>query len=251
MYDAFSSDYDRFVDWDGRLAFELSFLERQLLAARARRVLDVACGTGMHAVALAQRGYDVVGADLSAAMIGVARANAAAAGVAVRFEAAGFGELRARLGDGFDAVLCLGNSLPHVLSHEALAAALEDLAGCLRRGGIALVQNRNFDRVLERRERWMEPQAHREGDAEWLFLRFYDFNSDETLTFNLVMLKREGASDWQQQVWQTRLRPWRQRELLPALEAAGFGPVTCWGDMQGAPYRAEDSPNLVLVASRV
>ena len=53
-----------------------------------------------------------------------------------------------------------------------------------------------FDRVLEQRERWMEPQARREGDAEWLFLRFYDFNSDETLTLNLVMLKREGASGW-------------------------------------------------------
>jgi hypothetical protein len=47
MYDDFSSDYDRFVDWPGRLAAELPFIERQLRAVGARRVLDAACGTGV------------------------------------------------------------------------------------------------------------------------------------------------------------------------------------------------------------
>lgn len=76
LYDPFSADYDRFVNWRERLAYELPFLEQQLTAASARRVLDVACGTGMHAIALAQRGYDVTGADLSAGMIERARENA-------------------------------------------------------------------------------------------------------------------------------------------------------------------------------
>ncbi len=247
MYDAFSGDYDRFVDWGARLAVGLPFLEAQLQAAGARRVLDVACGTGAHAIALAQRGYEVVGADLSAAMIDVARARAAASAAAVRFEVAGFGGLRGHVGTGFDALVCLGNSLPHVLSEEALAAALEDMARCLRSGGVLLVQNRNFDRVLAARERWMEPQAHCEGETEWLFLRFYDFEPDGLLTFNVVTLRRDGTHGWQQQVLQTRLRPWTQVELLAALEAAGFGPAIYWGDMQGSPYRIEASPNLVVM----
>ena len=77
LYDSFD-DYDRFVNWERRLAYELPFIEAQLQAANARRVLDVACGTGQHALALARRGYEVVGADLSAAMIERARENAAA-----------------------------------------------------------------------------------------------------------------------------------------------------------------------------
>jgi len=193
MYDGFSADYDRFVDWPGRLAAELPFVERELRAAEAHRVLDAACGTGMHAIALAQRGFRLTGADLSAGMIERARANAAAAGVGVRFEVAGFGHL-ARVFDGhtprsegtvgerspgagaaFDALLCLGNSLPHVLTPEALEETLADFAACLRPGGLLLIQNRNFDAVLARGQRWMEPQSHREGESEWLFLRFYDF----------------------------------------------------------------------------
>lgn len=256
MYDEFSADYDRFVDWEGRLAAEMPFIEQVLRRVGARRVLDAACGTGMHAVGLARRGYEVVGADLSEGMVERARANAAAAGVAVRFEVAGFGELTERLGvlkekqgNGearfFDAVLCLGNSLPHVLAPEALHTALADFAACLRPGGVLLIQNLNYDRVLARQERWMDPQARREGDQEWLFLRFYDFDPDGLLTFNVVRLLRSGDR-WEQQVMSTRIWPLRQAELAGALRMAGFTEVVCWGDMQGAPFDAEESPNLVI-----
>ena len=93
LYDALASDYDRFVNWEGRLAHELPFLDRLLTEQGAVRVLDTACGTGHHALALAQRGYQVVGVDLSEAMIEQARINASRAGLPVEFAVAGFGEL--------------------------------------------------------------------------------------------------------------------------------------------------------------
>jgi SAM-dependent methyltransferase len=250
MYDDLAADYDRFVDWAGRLKVELPFLERQLQAVGARRVLDAACGTGMHAIALAQRGFEAVGTDLSAPMIVRAQENAASAGVQVRFAVAGFGELAARVGGGFDALLCLGNSLPHVLAPDELAATLADFAACLRPGGLLLVQNRNFDAVLTARQRWMEPQAQREGETEWLFLRFYDFEPDGTLAFHMWTLKREGTRPWRQHVTSTRLHPWLRAELVTALGQAGFGRIAACGDLQGTTFDAARSPNLVLTAAR-
>ena len=114
-----------------------------------------------------------------------------------------------------------------------------------------LIQNRNFEAILARRERWMEPQSRREGETEWLFLRFYDFEPDGTLTFNLVTLRREGTSGWDQRVATTRLWPLRQVELPAALDTAGFGEVVWWGDMQGASFNSETSPNLVVTAKLV
>ncbi len=256
MYDAFSVDYDRFVDWDGRLAAEMPFIERQLEAVGARRVLDAACGTGMHAIALAKRGYEVVGADLSAGMVERARENAAGSGLAagdtdgsaISFHVAGFGELRSQVDDGFDALLCLGNSLPHALTPEALAVTLDDFAACLRPGGLLLVQNRNFDAVLAERDRWMGPEGHREGKTEWLFLRFLDFEPSGLVTFNVVRLRREDGETWQQRVTSTPLWPQTRAELTEALGAADFGAVTCFGDLGGAAYDAESSPNLVVTA---
>jgi SAM-dependent methyltransferase len=182
-------------------------------------------------------------------MIERARANAQAAKVEVRFEAAGFGELGGALGRGaFDALLCLGNSLPHVLTPAELAVALADFAACLRPGGLVLIQNRNFDAVLAHRARWMEPQGRREGENEWLFLRFYDFEPDGLLNFNIITLRREGTGGWSQQVTTTRLRPLLQAELTAALAAAGFKEIASYGDMSGSRFDPETSGNLILTA---
>jgi glycine/sarcosine N-methyltransferase len=250
MYDDFSIDYDRFVNWPERLSAELPFIERQLEAVQARRVLDAACGTGQHAIALAGRGYELAGADLSAGMIERAQSNATAAGVKVRWQAAGFGELRSELGNDFDAVLCLGNSLPHVLTVDDLSVTLSDFAACLRPGGLLLIQNRNFDRVLAGQERWMQSQAHREGQQEWLFLRFYDFQPQGTLLFTVVTLYRDGTDEWAQREVSTHLWPQQQHEVTAALDAAGYDNITCYGDMSGAPFDAKESPNLVVRAQR-
>ena len=274
LYDALSDDYDRFVNWENRLVYEMPFIERTLREADARRVVDVACGTGMHAIELARHGYKVVGADLSVPMIERARENISAAGVEARFVVAGFGELAEKLAlseaspelrrrvegpvlspvegvnDPFDAVLCLGNSLPHALDAGDLGDALADFAAVLRPGGLLLIQNRNFDAVMAHHGRFMGPEAHREGDREWLFVRFYDLNPDGTINFNMVVLRRDAEGKWSQQVEATELRPLIYSELIAALTAAGFTDIVCYGDMQDAPFDPESSGNLITVATK-
>jgi SAM-dependent methyltransferase len=195
FYDTFSSDYDRFVSWPGRLALEVPFLTSQLRAIGANSVLDAACGTGMHTLALSQAGFEAAGADLSVGMIARARENAQAAGLEIPFKVAGFGELVAAFGAAsFDALFCLGNSLPHLLTPELLSQALADFSLVLKPGGLVVIQNRNFDAVMANRQRWMEPQTAREGQTEWLFQRFYDFEPDGLLTFNVITLRRDGEN---------------------------------------------------------
>jgi len=251
MYDSLSADYDRFVDWTARLRVEMPFIEAQIqkigTGQSPVRVLDAACGTGMHAVALAQRGHQTAGADLCQGMVTQAAVNAERAGVRVEFRVAGFGEL-SRFFNGFDALLCLGNSLPHLQSPSELAAALDDFAACLRPGGLLLIQNRNFDAVLARNERWMSPEGHREGGREWLFFRFYDFNPDQSLTFHVATFQRKNGSPWQQKIDSTGLYPQRRDELVAALKAAGFSQITEYGGMTSDPFDPQTSPNLVLVA---
>jgi glycine/sarcosine N-methyltransferase len=252
MYDAISNDYDRFVNWPSRLGIEIPFIEQQLqqITGRGGRVLDAACGTGMHTLALARSGYQASGADLSRGMIERARANAIVAGLKVRFEAVGFGDLAPAFGtQAFDTLVCLGNSLPHILEPSGISAALTDFAACLRPGGLLMLQNRNFDAVLAHRERWMEPQAYHSEDAEWLFLRFYDFDPDGLLSFHMITLHRPGTGAWTQQVTTTRLYPLRQAELVTHLEKAGFVNIVCYGNMSGAPFDASGSGNLVIVAN--
>lgn len=254
MYKKLSRDYDRFVNWKNRLAFEMPFIEQQIVKLQAGtpnplRILDAACGTGMHAIALAELGHMVSGADLVPQMVQVSRRNARTAGVKIDFRTAGFGALAQTFPDaGFDLLLCLGNSLPHLLSSEELSAALRDFAACLRPGGMMLLQNRNFDAVMARQERWMDPQSHREGAREWLFQRWYDFEPNGLIRFNIVTLSRESESDWKPRITSTLLRPLLQEELTAKTADTGFGNVQCFGSMQAEEFHAMESGNLILTA---
>ena len=256
MYDAFSMEYDLFVNWPVRLSYELPFIQQLVqdvsFSERPLRVLDTACGTGQHALALAQSGVWAAGADISAGMITRAEQNREVSGLKVDFYQAGFGQLASVFRNQpifpFDALLCLGNSLPHLLTVEDLAAALQDFAACLRPGGKVLLQNRNFDAVMAQQQRWMEPQYTLHEQTEWMFIRFYDYRADGLIDFNVLKLWREPGKNWQQVVHTTCLRPLLKDELISALEAVGFEDMLVYGDMSGSPFSSSSSGNLIITA---
>lgn len=250
LYDTFSEDYDRFVNWKARLEFEMPFFRALFDEHHVQRVLDTACGTGQHALAFAREGYDVTATDLSVPMIERARENALAAGLNVQFYVLGFGELAGALRDPYDAITCLGNSLPHLTTEAALNAALQDFAYVLRPGGILVIQNRNFDRVLAQQERFMTPEVHRAGDREWIFMRFYDFEG-ELLRFNIVRLYRQGKDAWTSRIEHTQLRAWQAETLRSFIEGAGFRLVKMLGSYRGEAFVPSTSGDLVLIAKRI
>ncbi len=254
MYDKLASIYDYFVNWEGRLAYELPFLEKQLHTLGEDpsqiRVMDTACGTGHHAIALANLGFQVSGSDLFPEMVGLADANAKAAGKQVAFRTAGFGRISETFGQPgeFDAVLCLGNSLPHVDSNEDLKNTLRDFKDLLCSGGMLLVQMRNFDLVMGEKKRWMEPQTVKDGSTEWLFLRFYDFEDDGKIQFNILSLQRKANAAWQTQLTSAHLLPIYSEQLKAELGALGFRNIQFFGNLAGDSYSAASSGDLVLVA---
>jgi glycine/sarcosine N-methyltransferase len=233
------------------LDFEMPFIERQLnqLGSGPLNILDAACGTGLHAIALAQKGHRAVGVDLSPGMIEKARKNAADQGFSIQFETVGFGELTSTFGQGaFDAVLCLGNSLPHVLSFDELVQAITDFGASLRPGGLLIIQNRNFDAVMSQKKRWMDPQSFQDSSGEMVFLRFYDFLEGGLLGFNVVTLSHQSGQNWSQQMLSTPLRPILKDELVDILNKKGFQQIECFGGMNASPFDPQNSENLVATA---
>lgn len=254
MYDQFSKVYDRFVNWEERLSHELPFLVSKLgnvnhASNQTATILDAACGTGHHIIALKDNGFDVIGADISSNMVEIAQHNANKSGFTIPFKQAEFGKLSETFGDKrFDGLLCLGNSLPHCLDDEALSETLSDFRTVMRPGGKLIIQNRNFDQVIKMKNRWMGPQSYQERGKSWIFIRFYDFDPDGLITFNILILSKQGEEDYQQRVISTRLQPLLKYELIRALEITGFVDLELYGDLQGSAFDKEKSGNLVITA---
>jgi hypothetical protein len=113
---------------------------------------------------------------------------------------------------------------------------------------LLVIQNRNFDQVWAKQERFMGPQSYQHGDDEWLFVRFYDFH-DETVTFNMLRLRR-SSDGWAQDVDATELRPIFRDDLAFALASAGFGDAAFCGSYDRSAFDAAQSGDLIAVAKR-
>lgn len=119
------------VPTDETLEFVLS-----ALPAAGARILEVGCGAGELAAALAERGHHVAAVDSSEGAVGLARARGVPA------ELGTFPEVPTPAGD-LDAVF-LGRVLHHV---EALEPVLERAAELLVPGGVLLVEDYAWERV--------------------------------------------------------------------------------------------------------
>jgi SAM-dependent methyltransferase len=143
LFGANARAWERIYDDEERLE-ALVYRQRHELALRwtdevalppGARILDVGCGAGYTAVALASRGYGVHALDVAPEMIALATTRARAAGL--RALTAAVGDVyRLTLADAsFDLVVALG-VLPWL---EAEARALAEMARVLKRGGWLIV----------------------------------------------------------------------------------------------------------------
>jgi glycine/sarcosine N-methyltransferase len=216
FYDGIAGRYDDIVGGAGRSGAAQQLASWLVASRGVRRVLDVACGTGLHARALAERGVQVVAADASGTMLEEAKARAGDAAGRIEWLYAPMETIARAAAGPFDAILCLGNSLPHLLTDAQLHAAIQGFRALLAPAGIAVVQLLNYDRILERRERIVG--VTRRGDTE--YVRFYDF-LPENVHFNILELHWRGE-ECRHELHQTELRPYRAEPLCEAFVRAGF-----------------------------
>jgi 2-polyprenyl-6-hydroxyphenyl methylase/3-demethylubiquinone-9 3-methyltransferase len=123
----------------------LAFIEERASLAGAR-VLDVGCGGGILAEAMARQGARVLGIDMAQAALQVAELHALENGVQLEYRLSSAEELAAASPGEFDIITCM-EMLEHVPEPEHVLSALASL---VRRGGHVFIStiNRNLKAFL-------------------------------------------------------------------------------------------------------
>ncbi len=141
VFNHYAAYYDllyRDKDYVGEAAFVAALLKKH--APAARRILELGCGTGRHAILLAERGYEVCGIDQSPGMLSSAGQRLAALppDIATRLQFRE-GDLRSvRVPEKFDAVISLFHVISYQTSNDDLDAAFATARAHLAPGGVFL-----------------------------------------------------------------------------------------------------------------
>jgi SAM-dependent methyltransferase len=201
---------------------EVRFIHKVLGLAPGSRVLDVACGTGRHAVRLAKLGADVTGVDSSPAYL--ARARRAARGLAnARFVRADMRRLRFE--SEFDAAVNLWTSFGYFADPGDDAAALRAIARALKPGGLFLIDVVDASPLLGR-GRFRQWTESRDGTFTLEDVAVFG-GRDPRIATDWIVVKPGRAPRRARSV----VRAYGLARLLAALKKAGFRPLKTWSGL--------------------
>jgi SAM-dependent methyltransferase len=127
---------------DEQIADEVDFIEEALGLAKGAVVLDLACGTGRHAIEMTSRGYQVVGFDLSLAMLARAADEAQERDQKLNFVQGDMREMTFE--ETFDGIYVWNTSFGF-FEEEKNAAVVANLLKALKAGGLLLLDVINRD----------------------------------------------------------------------------------------------------------
>jgi SAM-dependent methyltransferase len=210
---------------------------------RVDSVVDIGCGTGVLAVDLARRGYDVIGVDPAEAMLDVARHRSG--GDTVTWLHGGATDVPS---SAADLVVMTGHVAQYFVDDDDWARALLDIRRILNDGAYVAVETRNP--AVDWREGWTRDKTtatypHPSGGEFTAWVECEEVIGPAA-SYTSVHVGHTVLPDGTHLACAETLRFRSTKEILSSLEAAGIDIEQTWGDWDGAPATATSSELIVL-----
>lgn len=203
-------------------------------------ILDLACGHGRHAMALAKRGYRVTGQDLSETFLERARSDAAAARVDVRWVR---GDMRSiPFEDEFDVVINVFTAFGYLESDAEDLKVLREVRKALEPGGRFLIEYIHHAGLLRE---YREANVERRDDG----LVLVDEGRFDLLSGRNEVRTTMLFPDGRRTEHRHSVRVYALTELTCMLAEGGLSTREVYGGLDGSPLTL-DSMRVVVVSEK-
>jgi ubiquinone/menaquinone biosynthesis C-methylase UbiE len=207
-------------------------------------LLDAGCGTGILAMDLAGKGFNVHAIDFEPRMINSARKkkeNLNLPGSPI-FDEADMRLLAQKYIPGsFNAVISFGNTLVHLLDDNDIMTFFEGARRVLKENGYFFIQVLNYDYILDKKIGKL-PVIENENI---LFERFYDFKGAKYIDFITRLTIKSDERIFHNQI---KLYPLRKNKIEEFLRKTGFKDINFFGDFTRSPAGGDSLP--LIAAAR-
>ena len=224
-----ASLYDRadifdLIENENRSALYREHWKTIMLGKELHTLLDVSIGTGSVTIPVAELGVSFSGSDLSEKMLGRCRSKLAEKGIASELKCADFRDLSCWEDARFDMVSSTGNSLAYVSNEDALRA-LRQMDAHVRDGGFLYVDTRNWNRIIEKKDRFYLYNPFFVSDSRVNLIQVWDYNADGTVTFNLLYTFEKNNKIYQKEHFEEHYYPISKELIMESLEDLGYSDI--------------------------
>jgi 2-polyprenyl-3-methyl-5-hydroxy-6-metoxy-1,4-benzoquinol methylase len=189
--------------------------EMGIPSSRHSTALDLGAGLGLHSVALAKRGFKVTAIDSCRVLLDELRSHAA--GLPITVVDADILAFPSYVSSPCDIIICLGDTLTHLPTFDAVDALLSEAVASLSKGGMFAVTFRDYaSGTLEGNERYILVRR----DENRILTCFLEYGTDQVTVHDILTQREQGQ--WVQRVSsypKLRLAPGR---VISRLEALGL-----------------------------
>lgn len=212
---------------------EIANLLDHLPIAETGRVLDLCCGSGRHSRALARRGYEVVGVDLSPVLLSLAHEQNTYDNL--QFYRHDMREIPFE--NEFDIVVNLFTSFGYFVEEADNQRVVYNMAKALKPGGEVVIDYLNPAYVKMN----LIPRSEREVDG--LQIEERRWIEDGFVKKEIIVRDAEAAEPRR---YMEQVRLFEQDQLMSMLKQAGFDDISLYGDYHYAAYQQELSPRMIF-----
>lgn len=226
--------WDGLVNWEKRREGENGFLVRQLQAHDVCYIFDACLGDGCDSIYLIRQGFHVTSNEIDVSFMAKAFENANQADVLLRVTALDWCELDTKIPEGyFDSVTCLGNSFTYLFTEESRLRALKQFKRILKDDGILIVDERNYQYMLDNRQAILDGNFQYSGQYVYCGDRVHG----RPIVITDQEVKMEYTDSMTGEKYYLTFYPFKRGELKNLLEKAGFKSVSQFSD-----YQAGENP---------
>lgn len=221
-----------FIDWDLRRKGENNFFIDILNKYNCKKVFNSAVGDGYDTVNLVEAGFEVTNNEIDSVFLRQAIKNAASQGIRLEnILRHDWREIPDKLKNSYDGLICLGNSITYLMNRKDQLVALKNFNKILKPKGIAVIDSRNYDYMLDERKHILkDPINNFRYSGKYYYggsvIKGYPvvIEDDKVVLEYLNLKTKEKAY--------LTLYPFRRKELIELMNEAGLKITETYGDFK-------------------